>query len=375
VQGSDGSFYGTTWQDGPTGGGTIFRIDSTGNFTNLYSFGGSDGANPQGTLVRATDGNFYGVTIGGGTSTNCGGGCGIVFRISQSGNFSNLYSFGGIGRVAYGGLVQGCDGNLYGTTTYGGTTTNLGTVFRISLSGDWTNLYSFSGYPYDGASPHGGLLCASDGNIYGLTDMGGSSNAGTIFRISSSGSITYLYSFSGADGSNPIGGLVQGSDGNLYGTTRAGGQSGNGTIFRISTAGSLTTLYSPNWTNGAIPVAKLVQDTDGNFLGTTAYGGIKGGPDCGGGNGFGTIFKLIVSLTPPANEISVVQADGNDLYFSIPSVAGESYQLQFTTDLTSGIWSNIPTVSVTNSIGALLTLTNFGGAVGPQGFYRFALTP
>jgi len=117
-----------------------------------------------------------------------------------------------------------------------------------------------------------------------------------------------------------------------------------------------------------VPCAGLVQESDGNFYGTTFYGGT---------NDNGTVFELVLPLSPPANQISSILVDlsGTNLVFSIPSVAYETYQLQFTTDLTCGIWSNVPNASVTNSIGAVLTLTNFGGAVGPQGFYRFAVTP
>ncbi|MGD0058073.1 MAG: choice-of-anchor tandem repeat GloVer-containing protein [Verrucomicrobiia bacterium] len=129
-----------------------------------------------------------------------------------------------------------------------------------------------------------------------------------------------------------------------------------------------TVLYSfgssPN--DGNDPHAGLVQGSDGDFYGTTWAGGT---------HGQGTVFKLSVPLNPPANHISAFQIMGNDVAVSIPSVAYETYQLQFTTDLACGTWSNVPGVSVTNSIGALLTLTNSGGAVGPQGFYRFAITP
>ena len=217
---------------------------------------------------------------------------------------------------SHAGLVQGTDGNFYGTTLRGGGTGNHGTVFRISPSGTYSNLYSFGGQPYDGASPYSGLVQGSDGNFYGMAE-GGGMGAGTVFRISPTGTCTSLYSFIGypSDGAYPEAGLVQGSDGDFYGTSGGG-----------------------------------------------AYND-------------GTVFKLTVPLNPPANQISALQIAGNDVAFAVPSVAGETYQLQFTTDLTSGTWSNVSGISVTNSIGALLTVTNFGGAVGPQGFYRFAITP
>jgi uncharacterized repeat protein (TIGR03803 family) len=418
VQSSDGNFYGTTKYGGNTnlngglGVGTVFRITPSGSLTSLHSFSGGDGAEPYAELVQGSDGNFYGTAYYGGASTNCFNGCGTVFQISPGGSFSNLYSFSGNdGAAPRAGLVQGRDGNFYGTTQGGGANYD-GTIFRISPTGIFTNLYSFSGS--DGAEPYAGLVRGSDGNFYGTTFLGGVSNIGTVFRISPSGSFTNLYSFiSGFPGDGPYAGLVQGSDGNFYGTTSGGGTTDAGAVFRISPSGSFTNLYSffgfaapraelvqgsdgnfygttvgggtnsclcgtvfrispsgsltnpysfNNDSNGALPDARLVQGSDGNFYGTTHFGP-------------GTVFKLFIPLNPPANQISAVQLAGNEIAISIPSVAGETYQLQFSTDLSSGDWSNIPDASVTNSIGAMLTLTNFGGASSPQGFYRFSITP
>ncbi len=210
----------------------------------------------------------------------------------------------------------------------------------------------------------------SDGNFYGTTEAGGTNGAGTVFRISPSGIYTTLYSFVGSpDGAFPEAGLVQGSDGNFYGTTLVGGTDNNfGTVFRISPCGIYTNLYTlvGSANEGANPFAGLVQGSDGNFYGTTGSGGT---------NNNGTVFMLSVPLNPPANQISGIQLAGTNIVLSIPSVAGETYQLQYKADLTSGIWSNVPGASVTNSIGALMTLTNFAGATQPQGFYRFAITP
>ena len=424
VQGSDGNFYGMAYAASTNCScGTVFRISPSGTYTNLSSFvvSPTDGTIPMAGLVQGSDGNFYGTAHGGGTSTNCNGGCGTVFRISPSGSYTNLYSFGGFptdGSIPN-GLVQGSDGNFYGTTIRGGTN-NYGAVFRISPSGSYTNLYSFGGFPTDGSIPNG-LVQGSDGNFYGTTGDGGTNfcNCGTVFRISPSGTKTNLYSFGShlSDGVRPSTGLVQGSDGNFYGTTIRGGTNNYGTVFRISPSGSYTNLYSfvgspPNGlvqgsdgffygtafyggtstncncgtvfrispsgdytnlysfgtspTDGNNPDAALVQGSDGNFYGTAFYGGA---------NDNGTVFKLTVPLSPLANQISAVQIAGNDIAVNIPSVAYETYQLQFTTDLTSGAWSNVLGASVTNSIGALLTLTNFGGALQPQGFYRFDITP
>jgi uncharacterized repeat protein (TIGR03803 family) len=392
VQGSDGNFYGTTVYGGNaegggvcggSGSGTVFRISSSGNFTSLYSFGSSpnDGRTPNG-LVQGSDGDFYGATLYGGTY-----GSGTVFRISPSGSYTNLYSFGsypGDGQIPQGGLVQGSDGNFYGTTVYAGTSTNCpgsefegipsgcGTVFRINPNGSYTNLYSFGRQPTDGANPSGRLVQGSDGNFYGT--------AGTVFRISPGGSETTLYRFLGSpDGAIAQGGLVQGSDGNFYGTTVYGGTNLNyGTLFRISPSGSETVLYSfagPP-TDGQYPTAGLVQGSDGSFYGTTPWGGTNINYYCD--NGCGTVFKLTVPLNPPPypiNQITGAHLAATNIILAVSSIAGETYQLQFSSSMNPTNWVNVSGVSVTNSIGALLTLTNFAGALLPHGFYRFAITP
>jgi uncharacterized repeat protein (TIGR03803 family) len=390
VQGSDGNFYGTTEEGGTgtncggSGCGTVFRISPNGTETNLYSFGSvpNDGYYPNAPLVQGSDGNFYGTTQAGG-STNCAYGCGTVFRISPSGNYTNLYSFGSVSNDGenpdYAGLVQGSDGNFYGTTVYGGTHSD-GTVFRISPSGSETNLHSFGSVPNDGSEPLAGLVQGSDGNFYGTTDGGGTNvcSCGTVFRISPSGSETNLHSFGSVpnDGHYPLAGLVQGSDGNFYGTTAYGGTINSGTVFRISLSGTYSNLYSfvgsPN--DGAAPFAGLVQGSDGVFYGTTYYGGTN--TNCY--EGCGTVFKFSVPLSSPPypiNQITKMQKSGTNVVFNVVSIAYETYQLEFSSSLTPTNWSNITGAFVSNSIGALLTVTNFGGAVKPQGFYRFAITP
>jgi uncharacterized repeat protein (TIGR03803 family) len=389
IQGSDGNFYGTTEYGGMRNNGTVFRISTTGSYSNLYLFGSvaNDGANPFAGLVQGSDGNFYGTTDLGGTNYD-----GTVFRISPSGNETNLWSFGDANDGAYpqAGLVQGSDGNFYGTTQQGGTN-GYGTVFRISPSGNETNLYSFGSSPTDGQYPAAGLVQGSDGNFYGTTDYGGMNDVpdggdGTVFRISPSGSYTNLYSFGSFanDGAYPQAGLVQGSDGNFYGTTDYGGgtnlNNGNGfgTVFRINPSGSETILHSfaGEPTDGQQPFAGLVQGSDGNFYGTT-YQGATTNFNIFDDLGYGTVFKLTVPLSPPPypiNQITGVHLAATNIIFNIPSIAGETYQLQFSSSMTPTNWVDIP-VSVTNSIGALLTLTNFGGAIGPQGFYRFDITP
>ena len=284
IQGSDGNFYGTTDAGGSsancTGGcGTIFEFSpSSGTETVLYSFGKSgDGTSPTG-LILGSDGNFYGTTVYGGSSANCTSGCGTIFEFSpSSGTETVLYSFtGSNGANPQGGLVQGGDGNLYGTTVYGGTSENCasgcGTVFGFSPMTDTvTVLYSFTG--------------GSDGTFYGTTNGGGgttcSYGCGTIFEFSPmTDTVTVLYSFAGvtSDGSQPFG-PIQVSDGNLYGTTLGGGASGNcaggcGTIFEfLPGSGTETVLYSFGKSGDGVSPNGLILGSDGNFYGTTLYGG------------------------------------------------------------------------------------------------------
>jgi uncharacterized repeat protein (TIGR02543 family) len=285
VQGTDRNFYGTTFNGGFNGTGTVFKISPTGTLTTLWDFCSqndcTDGGGPQAGLVQGTDGNLYGTT-----STDGNYGYGTVFKITPSGALTTLYSFctqsdctDGATPVA--GLVQGTDGNFYGTTSSGGAK-NEGTVFKITPEGTLNTLYSFTGGT-DGATPVAGLVQGTDGNFYGTTFSGGV-GSGTVFKITPEGTLNTLYSFGGGrDGWGPDGGLVQATDGNFYGTTSSGGTTNEGTVFRITPAGTLTTLNSFDGADGAEPQGVLVQATDGNFYGTTVIGGT---------NHDGTVFRL-----------------------------------------------------------------------------------
>jgi uncharacterized repeat protein (TIGR03803 family) len=292
LQAADGNLYGTTTSGGTQANGTVFKMTLRGSFTTLHSFDGTDGHFPEGALVQAGDGNLYGTTFGGGANAY-----GTVFKISSSGTLTVLYSFcsqAGCtdGSLPHAGLVQGTDGNLYGTTEEGGANGGHGTVFMITLSGTLTTLHSFcsqSGCP-DGATPWG-LIQATDGDFYATTQSGGENGRGTVFQITPAGTLTTLYSFCSLsachDGGLPLAGLVQGTDGNFYGTTQVGGANGDGTVFEISSSGTFTLLHSYDGSDGIDTQAALIQDTDGNFFGATAFGGKKKA---------GTIFSLSVAL-------------------------------------------------------------------------------
>ena len=255
--------------------------------TTLHMFAGypSDGGVPDAGVVQATDGNFYGTTYQGGSSSNCQGGCGTVFKITSAGTLTTLHSFDWYdGASAIGALVQGSDGNLYGTTYGGGAEPRVGTVFKITPGGALTTLYSFCAQANctDGQQPYAGLVRGTDGNFYGTTLEGGANTGcslgagtcGTVFKITPGGALTTLHSFCAqagcADGGNPYAGLVQARDGNFYGTTFERGANGYGTVFKITPGGTLTTLYSfcsqTNCADGQYPYAGLVQATRWGLL-------------------------------------------------------------------------------------------------------------
>jgi len=297
-----GNLYGTTEGGGTYGHGTVFELSKTGKETVLHSFAGdpTDGANPGGTLIWDSAGNLYGTTSGGGTA----GGFGTVFKMDKTGKETLLYSFtgGSDGAAPAAGLVMDRKGNLYGTTVGGGDLTcdnfgyyGCGTVFRLDTTGKETVLHGFTGPSADGVYPEGGLVRDSAGNLYGTTSVGGASNFGIVFKVTATGKETVLHSFAGypTDGANPYAGLVRDSAGNLYGTTNQGGTSGVGTVFKLTAAGKETVLHSfvGYPTDGLYPDAGLVRDSGGNLYGTTDEGGSPGAT-CSAAAPCGTVFKL-----------------------------------------------------------------------------------
>jgi uncharacterized repeat protein (TIGR03803 family) len=297
-----GTLYGTT-QFGGTGGcascngdGTVFTIAKTGVEQVLYSFQGapSDGAEPESGLTNI-GGILYGVTGAGGLCY-LQNGCGTVYSITKKGTESVLYSFVGEGvdGIIPVGNLTNVKGTLYGVTSFGGTTIcqnhgpGCGTVFSITTSGSEKVLHVFQGGPADGATPYAGLINLG-GTLYGTTYEGGSSGAGTVFKISTSGTETVLHSFScPVDGGGLVGGLTN-VGGILYGTTAGCGGNGYGTIFKITKTGFVTVLYAFDGVpDGANPTTSLT-NVDGTLYGTTNIGGNAG---CNN-SGCGTIFSLL----------------------------------------------------------------------------------
>jgi len=224
VQGSNGDFYGTTQTGGAYDTGSVFRITAKGKLTTLHSFCAEpDCTQPTAALIQATNDSFYGTT--GGT----------VFRITAGGVLTTLYTFDDNEGTDFAGVVQATDGNFFGTTYMGGTY-NDGTVYKITPNGVFTTLHTFAGT--DGNSPQASLVQATDGNLYGTTFLGGAKNSGTIFKISLDGALTTLYNFCSqpdcTDGSGPTGTLLEATNGKLYGTTQLGGADGGGTVFSLA---------------------------------------------------------------------------------------------------------------------------------------------
>lgn len=241
------AFYGgagNCYDGAAYGCGAIYKLTHAGVLL-LHSFcqtpqGGYcyDGFYPSAGVIQATDGSFYGTATDGGGPT---GGLGTIFRVNSNGKLTTLYTFCGCGDGSSPvGLIQATDGNFYGLTSFGGVR-DVGTVFKITPGGELTTLYSFCSQPQctDGSRPGGQLVEGTDGNLYGATRDGGDvsqcspDGCGTLFKISLSGQLTTLHAFEQADGSFPTGGLLQSTDGDFYGTSSGGGSNSDGTVFRL----------------------------------------------------------------------------------------------------------------------------------------------
>lgn len=295
IRDTSGNFLGTTYSGGSTGNGVVFKF-SANKETVIHSFSGTDGSHPAAALVRDKAGNLYGTTFYGGTAA-CS--CGTVFKIDTTNTESVLYSFtgGADGKFPAGRLLLDAAGNLYGTASEGGVVNcdngihGCGVVFKMSPTGQETVLYTFSGGS-DGGEPMAGLVRDSAGNLYGTTFAAGNlsrtcalnAGCGVVFKLSKTNQETVLYTFAdGADGANPVADLVLDSTGNIYGTTKLGG-AGYGVVFEIS-GGLESTLYTFEAAgDGAGPLAGLIRDSSGNLYGTASFGG---------GSQEGSVFKII----------------------------------------------------------------------------------
>jgi len=315
-----GNFYGTTESGGGSAsGGVVFKLTPAGAETVLYTFtGGTGGNKPLAPVIRDATGHLYGTTYSASGHT----GSGVVFEITSPGHESVLHTFGtfpdGIGPSA--GLLEDSNGNLFGTTTYGGETPKGvqadGTVFEIDSTDHESVLYNFCSASgtnpcADGKYPEAGLLMDQDGNLYGTTSSGGVNDLGVVFKLAPPASPsglwneTVLYNFcnvhpSCTDGRTPLAGLAMDREGNFYGTTRYGGgvgSSGYGVVFKLDLLGNYTVLYAfTHGTDGAYPLAGVILDSAGNLYGTTYQGGHLSA--CSGA-GCGTVFKLTLNKELP----------------------------------------------------------------------------
>jgi len=378
----------------------------TYSYSLLYSFTGPpDGAAPSGGVPDA-QGNLYGTTgYGGDSACYPPYGCGTVFKLDTTGKETVLYSFtgtGGDGEGPNGGLVLDAKGNLYGTTEYGGDLScnapdGCGTVFKFdTTTGKETVLYSFTGSP-DASQPHGGLVEDAQGNLYGTAPDTGADGYGAVYKVNTADKETVLYSFTGgADGGNPTEKLVRDAQGNLYGTTFDNNNGAyGGTVFELSpepgggcpsgsnvgTGWCETVLHSFTGTGGGSPQGDLIRDTQGNLYGTTKFGGDL---TCDAPNGCGTVFKLAPPVAPSVTwtetvlytwpysspygatgGLSLRDAKGNlygiagaggDLACNAPNGCGTVFKLAPPASL-SGLWTET----------ALYTFTNEADGYGPGG--------
>ena len=368
IQGSDGNLYGVNFNGGAYGEGTVFQLTLSGTQTVLYDFcpltNCPDGRNPV-ALVQGSDGNFYGLTNQGGVNDTGG----TAFQLTSSGAFTVLHNFCSTGCLDGefpNSLVRGRDGNFYGLTGGGGSN-NAGTAFRVTPSGTLTTLADFCS---GGARCVGGggpdtILQGRDGNFYGATSYGGN-GGGAIFKMTPSGTLTTLYDFCSlancADGSDPNS-LIQGSDGNFYGTTLFGGvnrkascsKTGCGTFFRLTPGGVLTTLHNFcsgfSCADGVVP-SGMIQINDGTFYGAAAgIGNRCPGTDCGSIWSLALNVALAPTFTPASLNFGNQAIDTTSM---IRSVTLKNVNTGFATFDFSNFTVNSPFAISSNTCGATL---------------------
>jgi uncharacterized repeat protein (TIGR03803 family) len=347
--GADGDLYGTD-QDGGTGVcgtancGRVYKVSPTGTLTVLHNFIGTDGQDPHAPPILGANGKYYGTA----PTSNAGSGISTAYSVTSSGTFTLLHTFTSAeGEQVYGGLVQGSDGNLYGTSATGGAN-GFGTVFKMTTSGTVTVLHSFDGT--DGNASYWPLIQASDGNYYGVTYTGGANNEGVIFKITSTGTYTILHSLNNAngDGQSPNSSLVQGTDSKLYGVTAQGPSGVNGTIFSLTTTGTFKLLHTFSGTDGANPSTPLIQDTNGVFYGATSGGGTVS--TCDGGCG------VIYSLNTGAKAFITLQSTSGNVGSKV-GIFGQGF-----TAASVVKFNGVAATSVTRTGATYLTATVPSGA-------------
>jgi len=415
---SDGNLYGTATEGGGSEYGTVFRMTPDGVISNLHSFNGTDGIRPSAKLSLGTPpsgANLYGTTYQGGTGFG-----GTVFQITTAGVFtttvnlawagtlgryplgpvsaslgssyffttseggsgglgtfshagagpSTLISFGASGgSTPTGGLTLLSGGFYYGTTSKS-SDGGKGTVFKIHASGaSQATLANFTGP--NGDTPVGELYYASNGTFYGATNLGGTSNLGTIYSLTTAGELTTLVNFNGTNGSGPRAGLVAGPDGNFYGTTEKGGTYDMGTVFRMTPDGTLATLMSFNGANGSYPWSALVYTPDGNLYGTTSAGGVTTDGTSGGG---GQIFRIHFGPSVTTQPVSFIAGTTAVLRGSVnPNGVATTTSFQYGTDPALSTFTTVAAATIPADAGVTGIQATIGG-LDPGATYYFRAT-
>ena len=380
TEGTDGFLYGTALFGGANGAGTAFRISTAGtSFAVLHSFNSaSEGANPHGGLFQFTDGNFYGTTKAGGAS-----GQGTVFRMTPAGAVTVLRHFAGgagDGAAPVGPIMRASDGNMYGLTTQGGPP-NGGAAYRITPGGAVSIIHFFSN-PVEGFSPYGGFTQANDGNLYS-TLFGGSNNwLGSVFQMTLGGAVSVIHPFGNVEGAYPWAGVVQGADGLLYGTTFYGGAYDAGALFKVGLNGANYQLLQSHFgsNDSGHTMAPMIVGNDGNLYGTGQAGGSQDG---------GSVFKMTpagaASLVFSYNvhveyghpTTALVQATDGNFYIGTGSTlirltpSGQRTALKELDYWTEGY---DPNSMIQASDGYLYGTTQFGGATGRGTIFRMSLS-
>jgi len=298
--GFDGNLWGTTLNGGTDGAGTVFKVTPAGTLTDVYNFtNGTDDSAPNFTVLQGQDGNIYGVS-----EEQYSGQYGSFFKLTTKDKIT-AHPFNYTDGATPSLPVQGTDLNFYGTTQTGGDPTcKCGVVYKATAAGKITVLHKFTGYPSDGNRPIGNLVQGADGNFYGTTYVGGSQNLGAVFKITPSGAYTLLYNFGSVteDATEPIAGLTAGTDGNFYGVGAAGGLR-YGALFKITSTGKETVLYNfcvVSCLDGFAPTTPMVLHTDGKFYGNTA----------GNSNGGSVFYSFDAGLKPFAKLVTWYAKDG-----------------------------------------------------------------
>jgi uncharacterized repeat protein (TIGR03803 family) len=376
---TNGNLYGVTTYGGATepgcptpiqGCGTVFELSATGVHTTLHSFNGTDGISPIGGLTLGPDGaTFFGVTRGTSFKTSNGFLYGTIYKITGTGTFTLLHTFSLTdGGYPLGPLVLGTNGNLYGTTSEGGMY-GSGTIFEITSSGTFTTIHNFNGHT-DGGAPAGALVQAANGDFYGATSVGPTSDTvndnGTIFSVTQGGAtFNVVYAFTEQSLESDPTGIVLGSDGNFYGATSGNSQNvtvGDATLFQVTPAGVLTTLHDFGSASTANP--NLMQATNGTFYGTI-------GQKENGTPGPGSIFSLTTGLGPFVEAVPAYRGIGSKVlllgqgFTGATSVTFNGVSATFTVNSDTEITTTVPTgatkgyIEVTTPSGMVSTKVFF----------------